>query len=108
MLWKLRVLFDVTLGHVESCLALRVALGARVGHEHRVPSLSTDGFVPSLVVGVRTLALTIGIWLGTCRLCGRHVGADLTDIAVGKFVVPVLCRGTGAWHCGRAVVHLHG
>ena len=44
---KPRVLIDVTLGHVKTCSALRVALGARVGHEHRIPSLSTDVVIPS-------------------------------------------------------------
>ena len=52
-------MFDLALGHVESCSALRVALGARVGHERRVPSLSTDVVAPFLLVEVRRLTLIV-------------------------------------------------
>ena len=91
-----RVLLGVALCRVKSCSALRIALGARALHEHRVPSLFTNGFVPSLVVEVWTLALSIVIWRGACRLCGRHIGADVSASAVCKSVMLVLCCGTGA------------
>ena len=64
--------------------------------------------MPFLVAEVRTLAPITGTWPGTCRVVCRHIGADLTASAVGKFVAPVLGPGTVARRCGDAVVHRLG